>query len=716
MLAAGNTLQMTPSPNGNELMNHNDDPRITAYLFDELGPDKLKEFELELESSAQLRELVESTRATIEQLRIESATEGEMALSGPQREKVLSGISSRPGDTSPGSGKSAAVFSRRPTRAFAIAGGIAALISVAALQWGLFADLRLAEIQRQQDVQQTRLQDRLEATPAEVREKYRTIDQKHWTEGRIEQLSKNDNERVKVELVNRHLGTSVDADLTKRLGQRFEDQSITIWTDHGAGPGMSGDKFDPIVDNAFRRVTEDPLSTFSIDVDTASYSKVRMFLRDYDSLPRPDAVRIEELVNYFTYDYAGPTGPHPFSANLAAATCPWNPKHQLVRIGIKGREIPKQERPRSNLVFLLDVSGSMKHSNKLPLVKTGMKMLVDQLSENDQVAIVVYAGASGLVLDSTTADQKGKIIDALDRLHAGGSTNGGEGIRLAYATAIDHFIEGGVNRVILCTDGDFNVGTTGTDQLVRVVADHAKDDVFLSVLGFGMGNHNDAMLEQISNKGNGNYAMVDSVGEARKVLVQQTSSTLVTIAKDVKIQVEFNPKKITAYRLIGYENRILHAQDFNDDTKDAGEIGAGHTVTALYEIVPSDKQLDVSIPTIDPLKYQTSGQPSEAANQDELLTLKLRYKQPDEDTSTLMSLPLEGVVSSFNQADRDFQFAAAVASFGMLLRDSKYKGNATYSSVLEIAASAAEDDGDGYRTEFLELIRSAARLTGESLP
>ncbi|MCP4811552.1 MAG: VWA domain-containing protein, partial [Planctomycetaceae bacterium] len=416
------------------------------------------------------------------------------------------------------------------------------------------------------------------------------------------------------------------------------------------------------------------------------------------------------LVNYFTYGYEAPTDDHPFASRVEITQCPWTPKHRLARIGIKGREIEQAKRPSSNLVFLLDVSGSMESRNKLPLLRRGMKMLVDQLGENDRVAIVVYAGAAGLVLDSTTADQKGVILGALDRLQAGGSTNGGAGIQLAYQVALDHFIKGGVNRVILCTDGDFNVGTTGTGSLVRMAEDNAKSGTFLTVLGFGMGNHNDSMMEQISNKGNGNYAFIDTENEARKVLVEQISSTLVTIAKDVKIQVEFNPKEVAAYRLIGYENRILAAEDFNDDTKDAGEIGAGHTVTALYEIIPmgvSSKALG----KIDKLKYQKPTKPAGAANNGELLTVKIRYKQPDGDTSKLLEFPTKDTGKRFGQADQDFRFAAAVAQFGMLLRGSEHKGDSNYAAVLEIATEAAAGDKSGYRQEFLELVKLASQLS-----
>ncbi|QEG41347.1 VWA domain-containing protein [Roseimaritima ulvae] len=509
------------------------------------------------------------------------------------------------------------------------------------------------------------------------------------------------------------------------------DMMDVMGMDMGMGPGMGGDQYAPITDNPFQRATEHPLSTFSIDVDTASYSKVRSYLQQ-NSLPRPDAVRIEELINYFDYQYSGPGNPPsedaeqadeetpgevaPFKADVEIAGCPWTPEHRLVRVGIKGREIENENRPASNLVFLLDVSGSMNNPNKLPLVKRGMQMLLDQLGENDRVAIVVYASASGLVLDSTPANQHAKIFNALERLSAGGSTNGGDGIRLAYSVARDNFIEGGVNRVLLCTDGDFNVGTTGTDELVRLVEQESKGGIFVSVLGFGMGNHNDSMLEQISNKGNGNYAFIDTAAEAHKVFVKQTNSTLVTIAKDVKIQVEFNPQEVAAYRLIGYENRILAKEDFNDDTVDAGEIGAGHTVTALYEVVPTGEQPEPIAPAVDELRYQKGPRMTKQAGSGEMLTLKLRYKLPDDDTSSLLKFPVRDADHSFGEASEDFQFASAVAGFGMQLRNSPYKGQWTLAAVTETAESAVGEDAHGLRTEFVELVKKAATLKGETQP
>jgi Ca-activated chloride channel family protein len=468
--------------------------------------------------------------------------------------------------------------------------------------------------------------------------------------------------------------------------------------------------YDQIVENPFKQVVQEPLSTFSIDVDTASYSNVRRFLTQ-ETLPPPGAVRIEEMLNYFSYDYAQPTGEDPFAVHVEVAQCPWEAKHRLVRIGIKGREMAVDQRPATNLVFLIDVSGSMQDANKLQLVKTGLRMLTEQLSENDRVAMVVYAGSSGQVLASTPGNQKETILAALDQLEAGGSTNGAGGIEQAYQVAVEHFIKGGTNRVILCTDGDFNVGVTDESQLVSLIEGKAKSGVFLSVLGFGMGNYKDAMLEKLSDKGNGNYAYIDTEREARKVLVEQLSGTLVTIAKDVKLQLEFNPAKTAAYRLIGYENRILAKEDFNDDKKDAGEIGAGHTVTALYEVIPAGEP--VNTPSVDELEYQSVGGPTEAAKQsNDLLMLKLRYKQPDGDTSKLMKTPVADSDQKIGQSSADFQFASSVAAFGMLLRHSQYAGTINYGAVLELAQPGLARDSEGYRAEFVELVKTAQRLSG----
>lgn len=496
---------------------------------------------------------------------------------------------------------------------------------------------------------------------------------------------------------------------------------------------VNTERYDSIFENPFLTVSHHPLSTFSIDVDTASYANIRRFLNQ-GQWPPKDVVRIEEMVNYFTYDYPAPTDGSPFSSHIEMADCPWNPPHRLVRVGLKGKEIDWEHRPATNLVFLIDVSGSMQPENKLPLLKQAMRLLVEKLRATDHIAIVVYAGASGLVLPPTPGNDKAAILSALDNLQAGGSTNGGQGIQLAYDVATANYIEGGVNRVILATDGDFNVGITNADDLRRLIKEKAKTGVFLSVLGFGMGNYQDATLEMLADKGNGNYAYIDTIEEARKVLVEQVTGTLIAIAQDVKIQIEFNPAQVAAYRLIGYENRLLQAEDFNNDKKDAGEIGAGHTVTALYEIIPagSNEPLppgtddpkrpqpdeedeppdpDSTRPAIDPLKYQDQSQQlTAAAASGEMLTLKLRYKQPRGFTSELLEFPVTDSNAKLDQASDDFKFASAVAAFGLLLRESNDKGSATFDMVLGLAEPSQRDDPGGYRAEFIDLVRKAQTL------
>lgn len=469
--------------------------------------------------------------------------------------------------------------------------------------------------------------------------------------------------------------------------------------------------YDHILENPFLDAKSNPLSTFSIDVDTASYSNIRRFVNE-GSLPPKDAVRVEEMINYFTYDYAQPTDGKPFAVHVDLASCPWEESHRLVRIGLKGKEIATDKRGPSNLVFLLDVSGSMTPPERLPLVKQAMRLLVEKLTENDRVAIVVYAGASGLALPSTPGNEKEKILSALESLEPGGSTNGAEGIQLAYKTAQDNFIKGGVNRVILSTDGDFNVGVTNQGDLIRLIEEKAKSGVFLSVLGVGNDNLKDSTMQKLADKGNGNYAYLDSLDEARKVLVQQMNGTLVTIAKDVKIQVEFNPAKVASYRLIGYEKRMLRKEDFNNDKIDAGEIGAGHTVTALYEVVPvgAKENPAASVPPVDSLKYSSSERPVSTTSSSEMLTVKLRYKKPDGDKSELMEKPVIDSNAAFASTSPDFKFAAAVAEFGMLLRDSEHKGNGTIGSVLEWAQDGKGSDTNGYRAGFIELVRKAQAL------
>jgi Ca-activated chloride channel family protein len=475
----------------------------------------------------------------------------------------------------------------------------------------------------------------------------------------------------------------------------------------GREPEFNTETYDRIYENPFLLARDHPLSTFSIDVDTASYSNVRRFLEN-GQLPPPDAVRIEELINYFVYDYPPPGDETPFAAHAEVASCPWNPEHRLARIGLKGKEIETHQRAQANLVFLLDVSGSMDDPSKLPLLKSAMGLLVQNFSQRDCVSIVVYAGAAGVVLPPTSCEQKPTILAALDRLEAGGSTAGSQGIQLAYQVARENFSAESINRVILCTDGDFNVGISNQGDLIRLIEKEAAQGVFLTCLGFGMGNYKDSTLEKLADKGNGNYAYIDTIHEARKVLVEQLCGTLVTIAKDVKIQVDFNPARVGAYRLIGYENRMLQAEDFRDDTKDAGEIGAGHTVTALYELIPAGQESH--LPQAEPSKYRQAGQPTQAAASDECFTLRLRYKLPDAETSRETSFPVGDSGESLEGASGDFRFAAAVACFGMLLRDSEHKAASTCDLVLELARSGKGDDPHGYRGEFVKLVELAKSL------
>ncbi len=465
--------------------------------------------------------------------------------------------------------------------------------------------------------------------------------------------------------------------------------------------------YDGIEESGFKDVANNPLSTFSIDVDTASYANVRRFLNNH-MMPPKDAVRIEELINYFKYDYSEPVYDIPFSIYTEMSACPWNKEHKLVHVGVKGKDIDLKDTPPSNLVFLLDVSGSMNTPNKLPLLKKGIRLLVEELRESDRVAIVVYAGAAGLVLPSTPGNEKTAILRAIQDLRAGGSTAGAQGIRLAYEVAKENFIHNGNNRVILATDGDFNVGTSSDGELVRLIEEKRNDKVFLTVLGFGSGNYKDSKMEKLADKGNGNYAYIDNLMEAKKVLVKEMGSTLFTIAKDVKIQIEFNPARIKAYRLIGYENRMLNKEDFNDDKKDAGELGAGHTVTALYEIITADSK--ETVPGVDDLKYQENRISQEARKSDEIMTVKLRYKRPTEDKSIPIVLPVTEDYVSAEKVSVNYRFSAAVAGFGMMLRESKHKNDMTYNDVIRLAKASKGDDEQGYRAEFIRLVEQAEML------
>lgn len=474
------------------------------------------------------------------------------------------------------------------------------------------------------------------------------------------------------------------------------------------------ESYSPIQGNAFKRIADEPLSTFSIDVDTAAYANVRRFLRA-GQLPPADAVRIEEMINYFPYAYAPPEGEDPFAVHVESAACPWNPAHALVKIALKGKELDAESRPPCNLVFLIDVSGSMNQPNKLPLVKKSLQLLARQLTEHDRVSIVVYASATGVVLPPTPASDLAAIDAAIERLQAGGSTAGGAGIRLAYDEARKSFLPDGNNRVILCTDGDFNVGIVDSEELATFLADRAKQGIFLTILGYGMGNYKDDRLETLSNKGNGNYAYIDSFSEARKSLVEQAAGTLFAIAKDVKLQIEFNPAHFDSYRLVGYENRLLAKEDFNDDRKDAGELGAGHVVTAFYELVPVGVE---STPGVDPLKYQAVAAPevqeakparTESASP-EWLTVKLRYKLPREDHSTKIEIPFTGALSAFDNASADFRFASGVAAGGFLMRRDPATARLTFADVIQWTSAATGPDPEGYRREFIQLLQDAAHL------
>jgi Ca-activated chloride channel family protein len=507
-----------------------------------------------------------------------------------------------------------------------------------------------------------------------------------------------------------------EADAKHRMDGRYPQ--ATAEASVGAGgfhdPGIrrrrepwNTEEYSRIYDNRFHDVLRTPVSTFSIDVDRASYGNVRRFLSE-GRLPPKDAVRIEELVNYFSYEYAEPTGRHPFTVATDLGPAPWNSKHRLLRIGLQGRRYAARELPPSNLVFLIDVSGSMQSPDKLPLVKQAFRVLVNELRPEDRVAMVVYAGSAGLVLPPTSGSERETILAALERLEAGGSTAGGAGIRLAYDVARRHFVREGNNRVILATDGDFNVGVSSEGELVRLIEQKRAEGTYLTVLGFGTGNYKDARLEQLADKGNGNYAYIDTFMEAQKVFGTELTATLFTIARDVKLQVEFNPARVRGYRLIGYENRLLEREDFNDDTKDAGELGAGHTVTALYEIVPAGVASDALTGSVDPLRYQREERPS-AGRDTEWLTVKLRYKPLDSDHSRLLVHAVEDRDEN-RELTGDFAFAAGVAAFGMTLRESEHRGTASFGQALALARRGRGADEHGYRAEFIRLVETAQSL------
>lgn len=471
------------------------------------------------------------------------------------------------------------------------------------------------------------------------------------------------------------------------------------------------EEYNQFAENKFRLAKNEPLSTFSVDVDAASYSNMRRFI-NRGELPNKDAIRIEELVNYFSYNYPEPSGNDPVKITTEVGNCPWNNQTRLIRIGLKAREIPSDNLPASNFVFLIDVSGSMNGATRLDLVKSSLKLLVNNLRDKDRVAIVVYAGAAGEVLPSTSGGDKQKIKEALENLSAGGSTAGGAGIQLAYKIAKQNFMKGGNNRIILCTDGDFNVGISSNDGLQKLIEEERKSGVFLSILGYGMGNYKDSKMQTLSQAGNGNHAYIDNLQEANKVLVNEFGSTMHTVAKDVKLQIEFNPVKVQAYRLVGYETRLLNKEDFNDDMKDAGEMGAGHTVTAFYEVIPAGIKSNL-IGSVDPLKYQDETDKTPKSEfytkyPSELLTVKLRYKQPDGDKSQKLEIPV--IDDKKDNVSGDFRFASAVAMFGQLVKESQYKGESSYSKAISIANQGLENDPQGYRREFVRLMQTVQGL------
>ncbi len=472
---------------------------------------------------------------------------------------------------------------------------------------------------------------------------------------------------------------------------------------------INTEEYEAFSENRFLTAAQTPLSTFSLDVDAASYGNIRRLINQGE-LPPKEAVRVEEMINYFSYSYPHPTDGHPVRIITEVAASPWNKQTQLIRIGVKAKEIPSEALPASNFVFLIDVSGSMSGADKLPLVKASMKLLVNNLRPKDRVAIVTYAGAAGEALPSTSGSDRQKIMEALDNLLAGGSTAGGAGIQLAYKIAEKNLVKGGNNRVILCTDGDFNVGVSSVDGLETLIEQKRQSGVYLTVLGYGMGNYKEDKLQTLAQKGNGNHAYIDNLQEANKVLVHEFGSTMVTVARDVKLQVEFNPHFVSAYRLIGYETRLLADEDFNDDTKDAGELGPGHTVTALYEIVPMGVEIPVG--KVDKLKYQQQKRDSSQpvySDTKELLTVKLRYKEPDEEISKKLEVPVLAPKANLSTSS-DFHFVMAVAMFGQLLRDSAFKGDASYAKVIELARKGLDDDPNGYRREFIRLAEAVEQL------
>jgi Ca-activated chloride channel family protein len=681
-----------------------DDPRLTAYALDEMKPAERAEFEKLLQADPAARQAVEEIRATGALLTGALAAEPMPAESGIAKVAILPGGDLRKHD----GGGTLAEKLNRPVRFphvyYYVSGLAAACFALFFVYWQRshepsrqYVEMDLAK------AGQTGIGENAETARVKPKEVAVTLAQQAAAVPAIRE------ETVALTALTANRPAPATVASSTRNDSKDGNDAATARQVLRPDRQTSGtEAYGFHKDNAFLRVGDQPVSTFPIDVDTASYANVRRFLNQ-GRLPPADAVRIEELVNYFPYHYAPPAGPAPFAAHLEVASAPWAPQHRLVRIGLKGREVGDAARPAVNLVFLVDVSGSMNEPDKLPLVKQSLRLLVDRLRTDDRVAIAVYAGASGLVLPSTPCSRKAEILDAIDRLEAGGPTNGTEGIPLAYDIAKANFMPGGVNRVILATDSDFNAGAAGHGELVHLIEEKAKNGVFLSVLAFGMRNYKDGTLEQLAARGNGNYACIDSAAQARKVLVEQAGGTLGTIAKDVRIQVEFNPAQVQAYRLIGYENRLLAKEEFNDDRADAGEIGAGHTVTALYEVVPVGTGMPAVAPVSDALKYQRPAVPANGGS-GELLTVKVRYKEPAGVVSQKLEFPLHDSGARFEDASEDFKFAAAVAAFGMALRDSPHKGSLTLADISAWGRAGMGSDAGGDRREFLGLVATARQL------
>lgn len=699
-----------------------DDPRLTAYALDELSDAERPEVEALLAANADARKFVTEMQETASALESSYLAEPLPELSDDQRGELEQQL------IAPRQGIRSGFFKTVIAAAALVIASIGLALwsqvgeQPAPFMYAFFGD----ESQKSSVLRATLPAENRRARPDQFFAYSVQSEAERPAADPVAGRRLSARERKQLEALGyvRGVSASADAERLRELGyvgadddgadRRLVEPEAEIVEEERIVPGEHDTEgYAHVEENAWRLAAREPLSTFSIDVDTASYSNMRRFLNE-GRLPPPSSVRIEEFINYFSYDDPAPLDDAPFRTTTEVASCPWQPRHRLVRIGIKAKEIDWSERKPSNLVFLLDVSGSMNSPDKLPLLQRSLKLLVEQLDERDRVAIAVYAGASGLVLPSTPAERSAEILAALERLSAGGSTNGGAGIELAYKIATEQFIDGGINRVILATDGDFNVGVTDHGSLVGLIEEKRETGVFLSVLGFGTGNLKDSTMELLADKGNGQFAYIDSIAEAKKVLVSEMGGTLIPVAKDVKIQVEFNPARVSAWRLIGYENRQLAHQDFNDDTKDAGEIGAGHSVTALYQVVPPEVPFEG--PSVDPLRYDRTDpaeRSSGASFSDELMYLKLRYKEPDGQTSRLITTPVEDRRQLFHEASQDLRFSAAVAGFGLLLRDSRYLDEFDCSRAYQIAWESRGEDPGGHRKEFLRLLQRARELRDE---